>query len=113
MRHNAPKPRRISLRVEKLTFEAANMTIQRRTFLSLLAAAAAKAQTTGKPVNLDEHGDMKLSGVDSASQHAIAGMNAAAAPAAGPIQPVFTRSGSNLRHGVYGNETRLTPAVVR
>ena len=47
------------------------MTIQRRTFLSLLAAVAAKAQTIGKPVNLDEHGDMKLSGVDSASQHAM------------------------------------------
>jgi len=56
---------------------------------------------------------MKISGVDAASQHAMAGMNAAAAPPASPIQPVFTRSGGNLRHGVYGKETRLTPAVVR
>jgi outer membrane protein assembly factor BamB len=90
-----------------------NMSLARREFLGLLTAMAAKAQSTGKPVNLDEHGETKLSGVDAASQHVMAGMNAAPAPAAGPIQPVFTRSGGNLRHGAYSVETRLTPAVVR
>jgi outer membrane protein assembly factor BamB len=82
-------------------------------FFGLLTTAAAKAQSTGKPANLDEHGDMKLSGVDAASQHAMAAIDAAPAPPAGAMQPVFTRSGGNLRHGVYGGETRLTPAVVR
>jgi hypothetical protein len=86
--------------------------MERRTFLSLLASAAAKAQSTGKPVNLDEHG-MKPSGVDEASRHVMAAMGTVAAPAASPLQPVFTRSGGNLRHGVYAKETRLTPAVVR
>jgi hypothetical protein len=89
------------------------MSMERRVFPGLLTSAAAKAQSTGKPVNLDEHGDMKLSGVDAASQHVMAAMNAPAAAPAAPLQPVFTRSGGNLRHGVYGNETRLTPAVVR
>src|SRR5947209_16417081 len=89
------------------------MSMERRAFLGLLSSAAAKAQSTGKLVNLDEHGDMKLSGVDAASQHVMAAMNVPAAPPAGAIRPVFTRSGGNLRHGVYGNETRLTPAVVR
>lgn len=87
--------------------------MQRRAFLGLLTVAAAKAQSSGRPVNLDEHGDTKLSGVDSASAHAMAEMRAPAAPPAGPIQPVFTRSGGNLRHGAYTSETRLTPAVVR
>lgn len=86
--------------------------MQRRAFLGLLTAAA-NAQTTGKPVNLDEHGDMKLSGVDAASAHVMADINPAAAPPVGPIRPVFTRSGGNLRHGVYDQETRLTPDVVR
>jgi outer membrane protein assembly factor BamB len=89
------------------------MNLARREFLGMLAAAAAQAQDTGRPVNLDEHGDMKLSGVDAASEHAMANMRAVAAPAASPIQPVFTRSGGNLRHGVYSGETRLTTAVVR
>lgn len=89
------------------------MTLDRRAFLGLLTAAAAKAQTSGKPVNLDEHGDMKLSGVDAASQSLMAGITAAPLPPASPIQPVFTRSGTNLRHGVYAHETRLSPAVVR
>jgi hypothetical protein len=88
------------------------MNIDRRAFLSLLTTAAAKAQGTGTPVNVDEHG-MRLSGVDAASEHLMAGIRAAPAPAAGPMRPVFTRSGGNLRHGVYGHETRLTPAVVR
>jgi outer membrane protein assembly factor BamB len=85
------------------------MRIDRRSFLGLFGTAA----IAQPPANLDQHGDMKLSGVDAASQHVMAAMNAAPAPAAAPIQPVFTRSGGNLRHGVYGNETRLTPAVVR
>jgi outer membrane protein assembly factor BamB len=89
------------------------MNIDRRAFLGLLTSTAVKAQTAGKPVNLDEHGDMKLSGVDRASAHVMAGVNPAAAPAPGSVQQVFTRSGGNLRHGVYSRETRLTPAVVR
>jgi outer membrane protein assembly factor BamB len=89
------------------------MSIDRRAFLGLLTAMAANAQTTGRPVNLDEHGDTKLSGVDAASAHVMAEMQWAAPPPAGPVQEVLTRSGGNLRHGVYDRETRLTPAVVR
>ena len=82
----------------------------RKEFLALLGAATLRAQSAGKPVNDDEHG-MKMSGVNGATEHLA--MATANAPAAKPVQPVTTRSGGNLRHGTYLNETRLTPAVVR
>jgi hypothetical protein len=74
-----------------------------------MTAASVRGQSTGKPVNDDDHG-MKMSGVNGATAHLA--MASAAAPAASPLQPVTTRSGNNLRHGTYLNETRLTPAVV-
>ncbi|MEO8052212.1 MAG: hypothetical protein ABI833_17520 [Acidobacteriota bacterium] len=81
----------------------------RKQFLSLLATATLKAQSTGKPVNDDDHG-MKMSGVNGATDHMMAAP--AAAPMASPLQAVTTRSGGNLRHGTYLKETRLTPGVV-
>ena len=81
----------------------------RKEFLGLLGALSLKAQSTGKPVNDDDHG-MKMSGVNGPTAHL--GMKPPPAPPAAPVQAVSTRSGSNLRHGTYLNETRLTPAVV-
>ena len=63
------------------------------------------------PVNLDRHPGMKPSGVNAATAHIE--MARAQAPAASGIQPVTTRSGSNMRYGTYLTETRLTPEVVR
>jgi len=84
--------------------------VTRKQFLAILAAATARAQSTGKTVNDDDHG-MKLAGVNGPTAHLE--MAAPPAAAASPLQPVTTRSGSNLRHGTYLHETRLTPAVVR
>ena len=82
----------------------------RKQFLAILTAASARAQSTGKTVNDDDHG-MKLAGVNGPTAH----MEMAAPPAlaASPLQAVTTRSGGNLRHGTYLQETRLTPAVVQ
>lgn len=80
----------------------------RKEFLALLGTSL-KAQSSGKPVNDDDHGT-KISGVNGATSHLD--MVVANAPAAKPVQAVTTRSGGNLRHGTYLNESRLTPAVV-
>jgi hypothetical protein len=67
--------------------------INRRAFLSSVAAATSlRAQ--------------KISGVSGPSQRL------AALPVSGRVLPVLTRSGGNLRHGVY-QETILTPTSVR
>ena len=88
------------------------MTIQRRTFLGLLSLRQPRRKPPESRSTWTSTGhEVEWRGLGV--RQAMAGMNAAAAPPASPIQPVFTRSGSNLRHGVYGHETRLTPAVVR
>ena len=92
-------------------------------FVACLLLAPAFAQPAEPPadetpVNLDEHPDMTPAGMNGATAgDAMRAMHAEAAafaaPAASGIEPVFTRSGSNLRYGTYLKETRLTPDVVR
>lgn len=86
-------------------------------FLLLTAISAApfpaSAQQDQTPVNFDVHPGMKLSGTNGATAADPMADMQVTAPASSGIQPVLTRSGSNLRYGTYLNETRLTPEVVR
>src|SRR3569833_2453529 len=108
MRPPASLMRRPSLITPQPICTGVNVT--RKQFLALLTAASARAQSTGKTVNDDDHG-MKLANVNGPTANME--MAAPLAAAASPLQAVTTRSGSNLRHGTYLHETRLTPAVVR
>lgn len=79
-----------------------NMT--RRRLLSALAALPALAQQH-PVVNLDQHGEDMPAGMDMASDNAL---RARASLQPGGARPALTRSGGNLRHGVY-QDTIFTP----
>ena len=81
--------------------------------LSLFASSRLLAQPAEQEhpvVNDDRAHHDRPAGVNAVTEH-VEAEHVAAPPAAG-VQLIATRSGSNLRHGVY-HETRLTPAVVR
>lgn len=74
------------------------MSMERRAFLGLLTSALRRRRALETQSTWTNTG-MKLSGVEAASRQVMAAVNAPAPPPAGPLQPVFTRSGGNLMHG--------------
>src|SRR5437764_1015083 len=84
--------------------------MNRRTLLKSLSAASTLYAAQQQPdpqhpvVNLDQHGESMPSGMDMSSDNALR----AQAVTGNRMQPVLTRSGGNLRHGVY-QDTILTP----
>src|ERR1700753_3359924 len=81
----------------------------RRDFLATLLSSPLLAQDP-HPVANNDDALHKMAGVNGPTAHLA--MEKVTAPPSSGIQPVFTRSGSPLRYGVY-RETRLTPDVVR
>lgn len=83
----------------------------RRLFLGGLVAAPLMAQQAPRLVNDDQHGDVpmpRMAGMDAAGESLALKITMP-----GQVQPVLTRSGGNLRHGTYLQETALTPAAIQ